>query len=66
MTDRKFTEGEEYALDNLPESDMTNSGNLEVVDREGTLAARYGDVYVEFEWSKVRCTDVTRVSEISQ
>lgn len=59
----KFEEGEEYDLDELPESDMTNSGKLEDLGN-GKLVAKYGEEYVEFEWGKVRCTDVTKESEL--
>lgn len=53
----EFVEGEEYDLDELPENDMLRSGKLESLG-DGRLAARYGDTYVEFEWSKVECVDV--------
>lgn len=57
-------EGEIYENDELPESDMNNSGKLEIVDREGTLAARFENKLVEFERTgQVRCTDVKYVGE---
>lgn len=59
----RFKEGEEYELDSLPDSDMTNSGNLEMVG-DGKLAAVYGETCVTFEWSTVRCVDVKHKSEL--
>lgn len=61
----QFKEGEEYDLDNLPESDMTNSGKLEMVG-DGKLGARYGNLYVTFEWSTVECVDVTTIEELEE
>lgn len=60
-----FEEGAVYELDELPESDMTHNGKLELVG-DNTLGAKYGDKYVTFEWHTVRCTDVTNVSEIAE
>ena len=56
-------EGEEYYLDDLPDSDMASSGALGMVG-DGKLAAQFGDLYVTFEWGTVRCTDVTHKSEL--
>ena len=58
-----FSKGDVYGLDELPESDMTNSGNLEMVGG-GVLAGKFGDEYVTFEWVGVRVTDVTPVDEL--
>lgn len=64
MTERtEFVEGEEYVMSELPDSDMTPTGNLEDLG-DGRLAARYGDVYVTFEFSTVRCVDVERVEDL--
>ena len=56
----RFEKGKEYDIDGLPDSDMTANGKLEMVG-DGTLGARYGDTYVTFEFSKVRCLDVRSV-----
>lgn len=58
-----FEEGEEYELSELPESDLLNSGNLEALG-DGRLAAKYGELYVEFEWKSVECIDVTHEDEL--
>jgi len=63
MAELKFKEGEEYSFEELPDSDMNKNGKLEALG-DGRLAARYGEKCVEFEWSKVRCIDVTHVSEL--
>lgn len=59
----QFEQNQEYNLSDLPESDMTPSGNLEALG-EGMFAARYGDVYVTFEFSKVRCVNVQDVEDV--
>lgn len=58
----EFEEGEVYDMDELPDSTMTKSGNLEWVgdDEDGAILAlttEDGQV-VEFHWSHVECTDV--------
>lgn len=60
-----FNEGAVYKLDELPDSDMTHSGKLELIG-DNTLGAQYENYYVTFEWHTVRCTDVTHKSEISE
>ena len=59
----EFKEGDEYDIDGLPDSDMTANGKLEMVG-DGTLGARYGDTYVTFEFSKVRCLDVRSIDSL--
>jgi len=59
----EFTEGEEYEMAELPQSDMTASGNLEAIG-DGRLAARYGDKYVTFEYHTVKCVDVKNIDEL--
>lgn len=63
LSPEAFEEGREYPLWLLPDSDMNNSGKLEMVDNEGTLAAKYGEYYVELEWHSVKCTDITHEDE---
>lgn len=58
-----FEEGEEYSLDELPENEMNNSGELEIVDNEGTLALVYDGQVVEFRWSGVEVTEVKYLDE---
>ena len=63
MSDFDFTEGDEYELEELPDSDLTDDGTLES-NGDGTLAGIFGDQYVEFEWAGVRVTDVEDVEAI--
>lgn len=59
----EFEEGEEYEMDRLPDSDMTPSGNLEMVG-DRTYGARYGDTLVTFVVKNVECIDVRGVDEV--
>ena len=59
----EFNEGEVYELDELPDSEMCNSGKLEMVG-DGRLAGEFDGHYVTFEWAGVRVTDVTAVEDL--
>ena len=60
-----FEEGEEYDIEEIPDSDMTNSGALEAVGG-GKLAAKFGDTYVTFKKSKLTCVDVRTEEEVKK
>lgn len=57
----QFEKGETYAIDELPENQMNNSGKLEWVN-DNTLALALGEEHdyqvVEFEFSHVKAIDV--------
>lgn len=61
-----FEEGEVYAMEDLPDSDMNNSGNLEMVgveDGNQRLGFRRGDQVVTFVWSHVEVVEVKYLGE---
>lgn len=58
----EFKEGEEYALDELPENDMNNSGNLEWVGDE-TLVLVHNNQHVELWYSSVKVRDVKYIND---
>lgn len=55
---RNFEKGEEYELAGFP-------FKLEEVG-EGEIECRAGDEIVTFEYSKMRCVDVTHVEDIDK
>jgi len=59
----EFVEGVVYELDEIPDNEMNNSGKLEVVDKEGTLALVHDGQVLEFEHSHIRCTDVKYLTD---
>jgi hypothetical protein len=58
-----FEEGEHVRPADLPESDMTSNGNLELVGN-GKYAALYDEHYVTFEVGFFECVDVTHVDDL--
>jgi len=58
----RFEEGETYLLSRLPDSELTNSGNLESLG-DGRLSAVYGDKHVTFEYHTVRCVNVKEIDD---
>lgn len=59
-----FQEGQEYDIDELPESEMTNSGSWELVDSQ-TLGGVVDGQYVTLEYRTVECVDVRPVDDSS-
>lgn len=66
----EFEEGELYEVDELPDNKMNKSGNLEWVDDNTLALATETDneetMLLEFEFSHVRCTDVSYVTETGE
>ena len=59
----RLEEGEEIALDELPESEMSPDGKWELVD-DMTLGGEVDGKLVTLEFSSAEVTDVTPVSEV--
>lgn len=59
----RLEEGDEIRFDELPESEMGPGGEWELVD-DMTLGGEVDGKLVTLEFSKVKVTDVTPVSEV--
>lgn len=58
----EFEKGETIPLDELPDSDHLNSGNLENMGN-GTLYGQYDDQLVKFNWDSVEVTEVKYLTD---